>query len=84
MVAIEPPTSLANIPGPSSKDKDKSPKPKETPVSKLDAEKPRKSSRMDEDDITKIREKHAQEKAAASYAIVSWLARICQRDLPTS
>ncbi|EKM50115.1 uncharacterized protein PHACADRAFT_264666 [Phanerochaete carnosa HHB-10118-sp] len=64
LVDVEPPTPLTAVPGLPPKQKPS--KPKDTPVPAPDADNPRKPSRTDGDDITKIRERHAQEKAAAS------------------
>lgn len=62
LVDVELPAPVPLVPAPP---KETSSKPKDTPVQKADSEKPKKPSKA-EDDITKIREKHAQEKAAAS------------------
>ncbi|GJE93272.1 cyclophilin-like protein [Phanerochaete sordida] len=64
LMDVDPSIPMPIIPGLPAKEKVA--KPKDAPVPNADTEKPKKSSKMTEDDITKIREKHAQEKAAAS------------------
>ena len=70
MVDVNPPDPLSSIPGPPPKENEKPSKSKDTPVSAPASDKPSKSKK-DDGDITKIREKHAQERASQTYVVPS-------------
>ena len=80
MLDVDTPNALAAISGPPLTEK--ASKARETPVQLPDTDKAPKARKKDDTDITKIREKHAQEKAAQRS--VTWrVSRTIMRDLPS-